>query len=181
MEENIVRNAQGRLPGEETLLVEFYTDEIPVWHDVIPNQIVGYRQEELVKIQRPGVLTQVFVDVVDARHIDRFPLEYAAFKNGQKFEVVGTPLERIAGITSAHIKTLKQAGITTVEALSKASDSSLQRYSMTSYKYKAIETLARVEKEDVEEALAQRDAEIAELRAQMAQLLSATKTKPAKE
>ena len=52
---------------------------------------------------------------------------------------------------------------------------------MTSFKYKAIETLARIEKEDVEEALAKRDAEIADLKAQMAQLLAATKTKPAKE
>ena len=181
------RNQYGRLEGEETLHVEFFNDQLPVWHDVIPNEIVGYRDEEFVKIQRPGVLGQVFIDVVDARHVDRFPREYEAFKAGQKLVETGTALEAIQGITPSQVKTLKQIGIVSVEALAKAPDSALQRVSMTAFKYKAVETLSNVAKTVVETQLAKRDEEIAELRAQvdklveMLQVSQAPKTRATKE
>lgn len=61
---------------------------------------------------------------------DRWPVEYAAFKNGSKIPLQGTPLEQWPQLGVDQVADLKSLGIMTVEMLAELSDEQVQNYGM---------------------------------------------------
>ena len=60
----------------------------------------------------------------------RWPAQYAAFKNGDKMPLQGTPLEQWSQLGVDQVADLKSLGILTVDMLAKLSDDQVQNYGL---------------------------------------------------
>lgn len=63
-------------------------------------------------------------------HMDYWKKAYQAFLEGKEPPLEGTPVEDLTILTPAQIKTIKSAGIRTVESLAQANDEGLRRLGM---------------------------------------------------
>ncbi len=92
----------------------------PIFHDV-----------EMVEILMPGIAAYtVPVEKVGPQHIDRWPREYEAFKNGLEMSPDGTPLEEWPRLRRGQVMELKALEFRTVEDVARMSDTAMQRIGM---------------------------------------------------
>lgn len=82
-----------------------------------------YRDVEFVTIKIPGDKLVSIHRPISASDKQRFPHQYAAFKNRAGEQVVGTPLTLWPGVRPAQIKELEFFNIRTVEQLASMPDS----------------------------------------------------------
>ena len=144
----------------------------PIYHDAV---FIRYHAsgDKLTLINRP-------IEEADKR---RFPLHWAHYQNQAKNEEhPGTPLSEMPGLTKGAVLNLKAAGFYTVEQFAAASDQVLQGLGMSAgvsplaFRDKckqflgAAADMAPITR--MEGELAQRDAKIAAMQAQLEQLIA---------
>lgn len=136
-----------------------------------------FRDAEYIQIMVPGERDIVHRKVW-RRDLERFPMQYAAYKNRQNQDAVsGTPLKIVPWITSGQAKELEFFNCFTVEQLANMPDS-------TAAKFLQIQKLKQLAKDYLEAAqkaaplvamraeLDSRDNEIDALKKQMADLMA---------
>ena len=121
--------------GDEHLHVRFFNAPM---QDEKASKEAGrpiFRDVPHVEILIPGdpynqFRTEAWIDENDKNsHSRRFPKQYEAFLKGQSGEaVVGTPIDRLPGITGAQVEELKHFKVRTVEGLANISDALLQNF-----------------------------------------------------
>lgn len=129
-----IDNAQftGAVPDTTGLAVRFYKEPRqnefqtkqqgrPIFEDVV-----------MVHVVLPGNNTFDVKEIVQERHKQRFPLQWAAFNNanGQDPLMIGTPLAQWPLIGASQAEELKALRFYTVESIAQASDATLQRMGM---------------------------------------------------
>ena len=160
------------------LHVEFYIESVK---QEFKSEEAGrpiYEDAEFVKILIPGDKNYSVEREASRADKERFPLEYARFKNGMKEEeqAVGTPLKHWPAMTRSMAKEFASFNVHTVEQLAAMSDTSKQAFGMGAQEWsrKAQAMLdsaagsAFAEKYAVENESLKR--ELADLRAEMAAL-----------
>jgi hypothetical protein len=106
---------------------------------------------------------------------------YQAWKAGQELPETGTPLGAWPGLQPDQVEILKMAGIRTVESVRDMTEGELTRVKLPNLrglKQMAERFLAAKDDSKVTVALAEKDREIAELKAQMEELVSLVKSDP---
>ena len=166
------------------LHVEFYIESV---ERAFLSEQAGrpiHQDVEFIKIMIPG--DKNFSPEREATDYDkqRFPLEYARFKNGLKEEeqAVGTPLKAWPAISRSMAKDFSHFNIHTVEQLASMSDTAMQAFGMGarewSTKAKAFLDIAgnsaATEKYAVENEALRR--EMVDMRAEMARLSASMET-----
>ena len=154
----------------------FFVDQV---QDVVASEREGrpiYRDEERVEIIMPGNPHTRPVARVSDEHRQRWPKEYAAFKEGIEVSPDGTPLEEWTILKRSQVMELKGLGFKTVEHIRDMDDHAIQRIGMGG---RRLKELAAAFLDDAERmALATRlsaendrkDAEIAALRTQVEEM-----------
>jgi hypothetical protein len=162
------------------LHVEFYID----------SKLMGFLSEqagrpihqdaEFIKIMIPGDKNTVHEREATEQDRDKFPLEYARFKNGMKEEMqaVGTPLKQWPAMSRSLVKDFAHFNVHTVEQLASMSDTAMQAFGMGAREYstkaKAFLALAEnsaaaekyaVENEELKQRIAGMEKQFAELSA----------------
>lgn len=160
---------------DDTLLVRFYLK---------PRQDAGesakqgrpvFVETEYIEIRTPGSRDAV-ARPAKPRDIERFPKHYDAFKARVAEPETGTPLTEWPQISRSMAEEFSYFNVKTVEQLIAMSDQNAGRFmGINELKRKAKEWLVASDSSKAEEAIKTRDDEIAELKAQVAQLLKATK------
>jgi len=147
--------------------------------DKLPEDPI-YRDIEFITIRIPGDSTMNVHRPIMASDKIRFRDRYERFKQGRNESVEGAPLSTLSSLSSSVIRDLEYVGITTVEQLAAAPDAVTRTMGGQVYKQQAAEWVAKNRKSSLanqtNEALAERDALIAQLTAR----LDALETKPAK-
>jgi hypothetical protein len=85
-----------------------------------------YEDREFVSIRVKGQDKMEVVREVTDQDKQRFATQYFRFKQGQEQAKVGTPIERLPGMTPSSIHMYKQYNIKTIEDLCEVADSNLQ-------------------------------------------------------
>jgi hypothetical protein len=119
-------------PGKKT------GDCIPLFHyeqrvDQEASEEAGhniFKDVEYVEIIAPGNDKEIVNRAVTPRDIDRWPTQYAAFKNKEKVQYEGTPVEQWPQVTAAQAKTLLAMKIFTVEQLADVADQNISTLGM---------------------------------------------------
>lgn len=88
-----------------------------------------YREEERVEIIIPGNPTR-WVGKVNREYVERWPKEYAAFKEGIEISPEGTPLEEWPILKRSQVMELKALGLKTIEHVRDMDDHAIQRIGM---------------------------------------------------
>ncbi len=146
-----------------------------------------YRKIEFITIQIPGDKTLVVHRPIMAADKIRFRAQYEAFKNASGEAVDGTPVEQLAEIKPSQVTDLKYVGVHTIEQLAKVPDSSplMSMMGGVSLKQRASAWVSKNRKASVvsqtNEALRERDVQIAELQEQVKALIAATEASRANE
>lgn len=89
-----------------------------------------FEDVEFIEIMIAGDAKSQVESKVSQKHIDRWPREYEAFKNGLEATVTGTPITEWPAITASRAAELKALKIFTVEALAEIPDTAIQRIGM---------------------------------------------------
>jgi len=137
-----------------------------------------YRKVEFITINIPGDRTLAVHRPVMAADKVRFRAKYEAFKNSQGEPVEGTPLEQLPEIKPGQVTELNYVGVKTIEQLAKVADGSPMMSMMggVGLKQRAQAWVSKNRKSSVvsqtNEALAERDAQIAKLQEQVAALIA---------
>lgn len=171
-----VMEGDARHSMDKNLRVEFYAG---VRQNEIKSAEAGrpiFDDADFVRINIPGDVKSSYVARVTAEHKMRFPMQWQAYLIGASQDQQGIPLEKLPGMSLSLAASLRASNITTIEQLATLSDSlatGLHGINELRRKAQAMVALAKGNeaKEFVNEELAKRDAEISELRAQMASLL----------
>lgn len=87
-----------------------------------------FEDREFVEIIAAGNANNIVVKPVRMNEINRFPREYRLFKEGQKEQLVGTPLSEIPWMTKSMVEELKYMKVLTLEHLAAVSDDICGRY-----------------------------------------------------
>lgn len=117
----------GDSSSRASVIPEFFMDAVL---DQVATAAQGreiWRDEERVKVIMPGNQLTVPVFKVTDEHRQRWPKEYAAFKEGVEFTEEGTPLEQWPVLSKGQVKELRYLGFKTVENVAAVSDANLQR------------------------------------------------------
>ncbi len=136
-----------------------------------------YRKIEFITIAMPGTKDVIHRPIMPADKV-RFRPQYEAFKNAQGEAVDGTPVEQLADIKPTQVADLKYVGVHTIEQLAKVPDSSPLTGMMggSGLKQRAEAWVKKNRKTSVvtqtNEALKERDVQIAELQDQVKSLLA---------
>lgn len=118
---------------------------------------------------------------------ERFKTAYAQWQRDNSTEgIIGTLLSEVPWLERGEVETLKYAGIRTLENLAEVADGSITKIpGGLAYRQKARDFLAAAKAsapmQAMSDELAKRDAEIASLKAQMADLIESKRRKAAKE
>jgi len=125
-------NYQVSFGGDSGTFAEFYTEAVL---DQAQTEIQGrqiYKNVDMIKMMFAGNNTTVRIRPVQLRQEgnvpadpDRFPKQWAAFKNSQEQVQDGTPIEQWPPISKAMAMELKSMKIHTVEALASVTDANL--------------------------------------------------------
>lgn len=134
-----------------------------------------YREKEYITIMIPGERDVVHRPAWE-KDFERFPRQYAAFKNKQNQEAAsGTPLKMVPWLTLSQVKELEYFNCVTVEQLAAMPDS-------TSMKFIEIQKLKQLAKDFVQAAkeaapltamraeMDKKDGELASMKAQIDKL-----------
>lgn len=78
--------------------------------------------KEYIEFMIPGATDNIFCRQVWEQDFQRFPMQYAQFKNKREQTVVGTPLSMWPVLTTAQVKELEYLKIFTVEQLASLPD-----------------------------------------------------------
>jgi hypothetical protein len=108
----------------------FFVDQV---QDMVASEQQGrpiYREEERVEIIMPGNAQTRFVAKVNREYTERWPKEYAAFKDGIEISPDGTPLEEWPILKRSQVLELKALGFKTVEHVRDMDDHAIQRIGM---------------------------------------------------
>lgn len=132
--------------------------------------------EERVEIFMPGNPYTRPVEKVSNEHKQRWPKEYAAFKDGIELSPEGTPLEEWSILKRSQVMELKGLGFKTVEQISCMDDHAIQRIPMYGRRLKELaevflddaNRIALTNKLSVEND--KKDAEITALRRQVEEM-----------
>lgn len=89
-----------------------------------------FRDEERVTIMMPGNPHTRPVARVTNEHRERWPREYAAFKEGLEVSPEGTPIEEWAILGKSQVNEMKALGFKTVEHIANMDDLAIQRFGM---------------------------------------------------
>lgn len=163
--------------GDGNNYPRFFLDQV---QDIVATEREGraiYREEERVEIIMPGVaaFTKPVGRVTD-EHRQRWPKEYAAFKEGFEISPEGTPLEEWSMLKRSQVLELKWLGFKTVEHLRDMDDHAIQKIGMGGRKIKELAGafLDDAERNSLATRLAsdndRKDAEIAALRHQVEEM-----------
>lgn len=87
-----------------------------------------YTSREYITILVPGDKNNVVKRPVWSQDTQRFPRQYAAFKNNQSQQVTGTPLETVPWITREQVEELKFFHMQTLEQLANCPDVHAQKF-----------------------------------------------------
>jgi hypothetical protein len=129
-----------------------------------------------VRIRNAGEDKHEFFGPVNEQIMARFPEEWEAFQRGSRVAESGTPVDRWPQLTPAQVRTFKGLNFYTVEDVASASDAAIQRYGMGGQKLRTdaqkFLSLAQAaadvaQLDDLKEAVAAKDGEIASMREQM--------------
>lgn len=123
------RSFSGPSAGRDSTIPRFHMEAV---EDPIATAAQGrpiYREEERVQIIQPGNPNSPVVRV-DASHLQRWPEQYAAFKQGQDYTANGTPLEQWPFLKKMNVLELKAKNIHTVEQCAGLSDRDVQSLGM---------------------------------------------------
>lgn len=113
-----------RRQGDEVLMVKFFTKPLKNEEESVKEGRPIFDDREYISIRVPGSRNEK-MDPVEQRHIDRFPDDYAAFKQREDYKATqGTPLERWPGVERSQVEELKFFNVFTVEQLAGMPDSS---------------------------------------------------------
>lgn len=172
-----VSNGSTVLHGNDRgLIVTFYTRPV---HLDAESKSAGrpiFKDRVFCKILTPGDSLSIWDQPARESDKQRFPMQWKAFENGMVIADDGTPLEAWTRMTPSKIASYKASGIRTVEQVSTIADSNghampmdwqSDRVAAQAY-LKAAEDSAFAQK--MAEDNAAKDAEIARLRANLADL-----------
>lgn len=162
--DNSLRDSFGRLEGDAGLNVSFSADAVRDDEASEATGIETFRDEVFITIVPPGNPFLRIHTIATAQHKRRFPREWEAFSQGQRLELVGTPLSEWPQITTSQVRNLAAQNIYTVEQLASMSDGLTTRLGMSTLKVKA-QVFLEAQKGQASlsrqaEALAARDREI---------------------
>lgn len=116
----------------------FFVDQI---QDNVASEREGrpiFRDEERVEIIMPGNPHTRPVARVSDEHRQRWPKEYAAFKQGIEVSPDGTPLEEWTILKRSQVMELKGLGFKTVEHIRDMDDHAIQRIGMGGRRLKEL-------------------------------------------
>lgn len=148
-----------------------------------------------VQIQVPGdntlaIDTEAIIDEENEHnleaHNNRFPKQWEQFKKGLEQNGDGTPITALMALPASQREELKHAKVRTIEQLATLSDANCQRLGPGYTKARETARAFVAAQRDaaplaaVKGELASRDAKIAELQAQMAELMKGKSPKKAK-
>lgn len=166
---------------DDTLLVRFYLK---------PRQDAGesakqgrpvFVDKEYIEIRIPGSRDAVARPASPA-DIARFPKHYEAFKNRTAEPETGTPLIEWPAISRSMAEEFSFFNVKTVEQLIDMSDQNAGQFmGINELKRKAKKWLEAADTSKAEEAIQKRDDEIAELKAQVKELMKLAKPKVTKK
>lgn len=179
-------NSQSKL--DEGLLVRFYIKPRP---DSVETKKQGkpcFKDVDYIEIRVPGQRNWV-ARPASAADIARFPRHWEAYKNRTSEDdyIEGTLLAEWPLITRSQVEEFAFAGVKTVEHLAAMPDVNVSQFmGAGTLKEKAKQWLEQAldgkAKADLQAELSKRDAEIDELKAQMAELMKPkAKPKPRKK
>jgi len=126
----------GKKTGDCIPLFHYEQREDPVASEEAGHPVFG--DVEYVEIIAPGNDKEVINRAVTKADKERWPRQYEAFKNKEKVEYEGTPINQWPQVTMAQAKTLEAMHIYTVEQLSEMADQNLSGMGMRDLKNKAI-------------------------------------------
>lgn len=114
------------------LHVEFYIDSVKMEFKSEEAGRPIHEDVEFVRIMFPGDKNSIIERQASKQDIDKFPLEYARFKNGLKEEeqASGTPLKQWPAMSRSLVKDFAAFNIHTVEQLAILSDQGKQAFGM---------------------------------------------------
>jgi hypothetical protein len=81
-----------------------------------------YTEKEYIEIRVPGAIDDIITRPVWEQDYQRFPRQYAQFKNQEKQSITGTPLASWPAISAPQVKELEHFNIVTVEQLANLPD-----------------------------------------------------------
>lgn len=167
-----------RFAGDSKLYAQFFSK--PVKNLFLSEEAKRpiYENTDYVKIMIPGDKLNINIRPATDEDKFRFTRQYQAYLKNASQET-GTPLSQVPFLNEAQVEELKFFHITSVEALANLNDNIAQKFmGMQSFKQKAQEYLKKAS----DTAGDTRDKQIAELQAQVAELLKArTATVPTDE
>ena len=171
-----------RFIGDETLLVKFYTHPKLQRKESEEAQRPIYKDTAYIQIMQPGSKDSIVIRPASSMDKARFPEHWKKFQAREEQEVIGTPLTEWGGVTRSQAEELRFLNIMTIEQLVATSDANSQNImGFQNIKAKAAKFLDNAADgaaaAHLKAELSTRDGEIAELKAQMAELMSATKPK----
>lgn len=172
---NISRPDESRFALDNNLYVEFLRE--PVMHPAKSREAgrAVYEERDFVRIHVPGDKTTVCVEPMHEINKQRFASRYQKWLAGHGEAVTGTPLSALPGMSPTKVEEYKYFKIVTVEQMAEANDQLGQKFmSFNADKQRAkafLEVAAgNAPIERMNEELKKRDADIEDLRAQVAAL-----------
>jgi hypothetical protein len=158
--------------GDSQLHVEFFVSDAKNWEG-----------KPFVRIVIPGDKNTIIEQPVREDHKERFPRQWLYFQmkqNEQDAPVIGTPLEQWVkddpeNVSKGWVEELHILKFQTVEQVAAASDLQLQKIGMggVGLREKAKNYLSRKNRSETAEELDNTKKQLAELQAQMAELIAA--------
>jgi hypothetical protein len=182
-EPNILnRPDESRFAADDRLYVEFFREPVMQPAKSREEGRAVYEERDFARIHVPGDKTTVIVKPMNEYYVQRFRARYDKWKAGQAEAVSGTPLSALPGMTPAKVEEYKFFKVVTVEQLAEANDGLGQKFMSFHADKQRAKAFLEVAKgnapiEQMNAELAKRDEEIETLKAQMAAIMSSTKSR----
>ena len=163
-----VKNEQGKDTGE--VIVRDYVSYGPP--HALDRQLTPVRVDRLLKAKRPSGNNNIHEQTSWALAEYVRPL-YEAWKRGEELPEDGTPISVLTFLRKEELAVLKASGIKSVEDLAGLNDRDREAVKLPAMREKCAQAKRWLEAQDTNKAaaaMAARDAEIAELKAQMSEL-----------
>lgn len=138
-----------------------------------------FEDKVYVMIMVPGDKESIVHRPAWEKDFQRFPRQYAAFKNKESNAIVGTPLKMVPWLTSSQVKELEYFNIMTVEHLATVNENvSSKMHGLFGLKQKAQDFLRAAESAapltEMRAELEKRDSQISALQQQLTELAART-------
>lgn len=116
---------------DSRLAVRFYSRPVQNNFETQKQGKPVFQDVDMVHIEIPGDKNSVIDTFARQHHVDRFPIQWARYKNAHgELQETGTPLSAWQLITAAQAEELKAQKFRTVESIAGASDAQLQSIGM---------------------------------------------------